>query len=88
MPKPAPPHVTARVTALKDHVRHLLTLDEEDIVLIRQLACSEPGCPPLETVVAILPPDGTMRRWTLHHRVDDITPDLLATALALPPSTS
>lgn len=86
MPKPASPQVTAHLTAIKDQVRSLLELSEEDIVLIRQLACTEPGCPPLETVVAVLPPDGPTRSWTLHQRVDDLTPDLLAAALAKPPA--
>lgn len=88
MPNPAPPHVTAHLTALKDQARNILALDADDIVLIRQLACTEPGCPPLETVIAVLPPDGGSRRWTLHHRSQDITPDLLTTALAQAPTTT
>jgi hypothetical protein len=66
MPKPAPAHVTAHSNALKEHVCQLLALDADDIVLTRQLACTEPGCPPLETVVAVLPTGGAARRWTLH----------------------
>lgn len=36
----------------------------------------------------MLPPGGDIRRWMLHHPVDQITPDLLAAALAEPPTTS
>jgi hypothetical protein len=86
MPKPASPHLTAHLTAVKEQVRSLLSLSGEDIVLVRQLACTEPGCPPVETVVAVLPPDGPTRSWTLHRPVDDLTPDLLAAALAEPPA--
>jgi hypothetical protein len=70
---------------LKETVRTLLDLDDDTAVMIRQLACTEPGCPPLETVVAVLPMDGNARRWTLHRPTDEITEDdlkavLLATA--------
>ncbi|MEV5831944.1 GTP-binding protein [Spirillospora sp. NPDC052242] len=36
--------------ALKQVVRRLLSLDDDTGVVVRQLACTEPGCPPLETV--------------------------------------
>lgn len=49
--------------------------------MIRQLACSEPGCPPLETVVAVLPMHGPARRWTLHQPAGQITEDDLRAAL-------
>ncbi|MDH6129989.1 hypothetical protein [Kitasatospora sp. GP82] len=88
MPRPASPRLVAQLTALKNQARQLLELAEEDIVLIRQLDCTQPGCPPVETVVAVLPPSGTSRRWTLHHPVDEITPDLLAAALAATPTVS
>ncbi len=88
MPRPVPPRQAAQLTALKNHARRLLALTDEDIVLIRQLHCTEPGCPPVETVVAVLPPASGTRRWTLHQPVDEITPDLLAAALAEPPTTS
>ncbi|WP_370103126.1 hypothetical protein [Streptacidiphilus sp. MAP12-20] len=71
---------------MKAQARRQLGLDEQDIVVIRQLDCSEPGCPPVETVVAVLAVDSTSRRWALHHPVADITPDLLAEALAAPPT--
>jgi hypothetical protein len=49
--------------------------------MIRQLACTEPGCRPVETVVAVLPMDGPARRWTLHSPVDQITSDDLRALL-------
>ncbi|WP_019063689.1 hypothetical protein [Streptomyces prunicolor] len=54
-------------------MRRLLGLDEDTAVMVRQLACTEPGCPPVETVVAVLPMDGAARRWTLHVLADRIT---------------
>jgi hypothetical protein len=53
--------------------------------MIRQLACTEPGCPPVETVVAVLAPDGPARRWTLHSPVDQITSDDLRAILHISP---
>ncbi|MER6383642.1 hypothetical protein [Streptomyces sp. NPDC001127] len=62
-------------------MRTLLDLDDDTAVLIRQLACTEPGCPPLETVVVVLPMEGAARRWTLHRPADQITKDALRAAL-------
>ncbi|MFI9362734.1 hypothetical protein ACIG5E_17025 [Kitasatospora sp. NPDC053057] len=87
MPRPATPRLAALSTALKSRTRELLALTDDDIVMIRQLDCTEPGCPPVETVVAVLPPSGATRRWTLHHPLDEITPELLAHALAESPGT-
>ncbi|MBX9396583.1 hypothetical protein K4749_24105 [Streptomyces sp. TRM72054] len=66
---------------LKETVRTLLDLDDDTAVMIRQLACTEPGCPPLETVVAVLPMNGPARRWTLHQPTDEVTKDDLKAAL-------
>ncbi|WP_245790713.1 hypothetical protein [Streptomyces monashensis] len=65
-------------------MRTLLGLDEDTAVVIRQLACTEPGCPPLETVVAVLPMEGEARRWTLHRPADQITEDDLRVAVLAP----
>jgi hypothetical protein len=70
---------------LKEAVRRLLDLDDDTAVVIRQLACSEPGCPPLETVVAVLPMEGRPRRWTLHRPAEGITEDDLRAALLATP---
>ncbi|MFE3166305.1 hypothetical protein [Streptomyces sp. NPDC059224] len=65
-------------------MRALLGLDDDTAVLIRQLACTEPGCPPLETVAVVLPMEGDARRWTLHRPADQITEDGLRAALLAP----
>ncbi|MER6068048.1 hypothetical protein ACFYZB_42880 [Streptomyces sp. NPDC001852] len=66
-------------------MRTLLDLDDDTAVLIRQLACTEPGCPPLETVVVVLPMEGDASRWTLHRPADHITEDDLRAALLATP---
>ncbi|WP_309484360.1 hypothetical protein [Streptomyces himalayensis] len=65
-------------------MRTLLCLDDDTAVMVRQLACTEPGCPPVETIVAVLPMDGAARRWTLHQPADRITEDDLRHALLAP----
>ncbi|MEU6352419.1 hypothetical protein ABZ896_24360 [Streptomyces sp. NPDC047072] len=72
---------TPHLRELKETVRTLLGLDDDTAVVIRRLACTEPGCPPLETVVAVLPMNGPARRWTLHQPADEITEDDLRAAL-------
>jgi hypothetical protein len=81
-----PPEHTARLTAIKAQTRQDLRLTADDTVVVRQLDCTEPGCPPVETAIAVLAADGTTRCWTLHHPVTDITPQLLADALATSPA--
>jgi hypothetical protein len=61
-------------------VRSTLRLEEVVAVTVQQVRCREPGCPPVETVIAVFgaPP----RRWTIHRplaEIDDATvTDLLA----------
>jgi hypothetical protein len=79
--RPEGPLPGPQLGELKETVRRLLDLDEDTAVMIRQLACTEPGCPPLETVVAVLPMDGPARRWTLHRPAGQVTEDDLRAAL-------
>ena len=82
MPSRTDPKTLAHLSALKDHARHLLELDDQDTVLITELRCTEPGCPPLETVVAILAVGDAPRRWTVHLPLERVTPGDLTDALA------
>lgn len=57
--------------AVKDWTRAVLGLDQETGVLVQQLACIEPGCPPVETVIAVLHEAGTVSR-TIHRPLADV----------------
>lgn len=46
------PETLAANTRLKDWTRSRFRLGEADTVMVAELACGLPGCPPLETVVA------------------------------------
>ncbi|WP_073946350.1 hypothetical protein [Streptomyces kebangsaanensis] len=81
-PRPATTRPSPHLRELRDTVRALLGLDDDTAVIIRQFAYTEPGRPPLETVVAVLSMDGEAHRWTLHLPADQITEhDLRATLL-------
>jgi hypothetical protein len=76
----APRASAAHLADLKDVVRSELELDTETTVLIQQLACAEPGCPPVETVVAVL---GTSRRsWKFSTPTTDVTTAALRDVIA------
>jgi hypothetical protein len=61
-------------------VRTILTLPDDVAVTVQQLTCREPGCPPVETVIAVLaaPP----RRWALHHPLSAISDEMVTGLLA------
>lgn len=42
-------------TNLKARAREALGLGDDTVVLVSEMACTEPGCPPLETVVSVFP---------------------------------
>ena len=74
-PRPDPNHVRV----LKAVVRQELQLDLDTSVVVQQLACAEPGCPPVETVIAVL---GTPRRtWKIARPAADVSSADLATVL-------
>ena len=65
-PKPAPG------LALKTWTREILRLDEDAVVTVMELACSDPGCPLVETVIAVFDATGS-RKWKLHQALADVT---------------
>jgi hypothetical protein len=64
-------------------VRNTLRLEEDVAVTVQQLSCHEPGCPPVETVIAVLgaPP----RRWTIHRPLAEVDDAAVAGLLARDP---
>lgn len=64
---------------LKAWIYETLSLDESVPVSVSQLTCTEPGCPPLETVIAVMtqPP----QTYKIHQPAVEITQDNLVQAL-------
>ena len=58
---------------VKTWVHDTLQLDDDTSLMVTELRCSEPGCPPLETVIALLKQAHPTRQYKLHKPVVDIT---------------
>jgi hypothetical protein len=61
-----------KIRQIKRWVEDLLALGPDTAVMVTELACTEPGCPPLETVIAVLGPASREQR-KLHRPVADVT---------------
>lgn len=70
-----------RAGMVKTWVTEHLGLAEADLVTVAELACREPGCPPVETVVTVHGPDGARRAWHIHRALADIGRTDVVTAL-------
>jgi hypothetical protein len=68
-----------RAAEIAELVRVTLGLPDDVAVTVQQLSCAEPGCPPVETVIAVLaaPP----RRWTIHRPLAEIDDALVTSRL-------
>jgi nitrate reductase delta subunit len=86
-------HHDTAVAQVQTWTRERFRLPPEAVVMVSELACQLPGCPPLETVIAfwMAPADGALRH---HHKVfkpvqqvqpDDLPPWWMRDALAVPP---
>lgn len=70
-------------------MRERFRLQPADTVLVTELACALPGCPPLETVVAFWTADAVRHHYKVFKQVqqvlpDDLPPWWMKTALAAP----
>jgi hypothetical protein len=65
---------TENTTQLKGWVTAALPAGDERTVLVTELTCTEPGCPPVETVIALIG-QGEPQQWKLHKPIAAITED-------------
>lgn len=72
------PEVTARIKAWATEI---LSLGNDDVVSVAQLACHDPGCPPVEILVTILSPNAPRRELRVHKAAADIERGDLLTAI-------
>ena len=70
-----------RAGAVKGWVTECLSLAEADLVSVAELACHEPGCPPIETVVTVHASDGQRRQWHVHKPLSEVEKTDIVTAL-------
>jgi len=65
---------------VKDWTRESLELADEDTVLVAEVACARPGCPPLETVVTFWTRVGERHWFKVFKPVADVVFDDLPPA--------
>jgi len=68
-PRIAPEHA-ARI---RGWARELFGLSPETAVTVKELACAEPACPDVETVVLVSPPHGPTFQRKVRRRAADVT---------------
>lgn len=59
-----------KVQQLKTLIYEILKIDSEIPVSISQLQCSEPDCPPIETVIAVM--TNPAQQYKIHKSVAEI----------------
>jgi nitrate reductase delta subunit len=80
------PEYIAAVDRIRDWTRARFGLPEDGAVLVSQVSCSLPGCPPLETVIAFWDEDVKRYHFKIFKPVeaiveDDLPPAWLKTSL-------
>lgn len=63
----------ARTLLVKQWVRESRRFAVDAAILVSELSCTEPGCPPLETVIAVLPAAGLPRQYKIHRPLAELT---------------
>ncbi|MGQ9873534.1 hypothetical protein, partial [Leptodesmis sp.] len=59
-----------KVRDIKNWVYRILNVNPDIPISISQLTCKEPGCPPIETVIAIM--TQPVKQYKIHKAVDEI----------------
>jgi hypothetical protein len=67
-----------RTRQIKDWVRELLAPDEAVTVVVSELTCREPGCPPVETVIALLRSGEPGVKYKIHRAAAEVTREDIA----------
>lgn len=58
---------------VKEWTRERFRLSEQDVILVSEIMCSLPGCPPLETVVAFWTPDQKRHHFKVFKPPEEVT---------------
>ena len=90
--KRSPDHVAA-LEAVRGWTRAQFGLPEDGSVLVAEVACGLPGCPPIETVVAFWSEAGDRHQFKIFKPVagvvpDDLPPRWMKQALIVDPESS
>jgi len=63
----------ALIRKIKDWAYECLPISAEATVSVMELECREPGCPPLETVIAVMEQGKETRQWKFHKSIPEVT---------------
>lgn len=72
---------SAAIRALKATARTLFEAGEDDAVVVNELQCTEPGCPPIETIVALLRAGTEPRQVKVHKPAVEVNEEDLRAAI-------
>jgi len=64
----------ATIRQLKQLTQERFRLSDEATIMVVELACAVPGCPPLETMFAFWPEDGARRQFKIFKAAAEIAP--------------
>jgi hypothetical protein len=74
------PEQHAAIDRVKEWTRERFKLADDAVILVSEIACALPGCPPLETVVAFWTEGDRRHQFKLFKSVADVVPDDLPPA--------
>ena len=60
------------IRKLKIQISKKYQLPESTIISLAELACHEPSCPPIETIITARAEDGSMQNWKIRKSIDKI----------------
>jgi hypothetical protein len=79
--------VPAPSLAIKKWTRDYLRLDDDAVITVSELACTDPGCPLIETVIAVFDATGS-RKWKLTRPKAAVTKIMVQQTLAALPNSA
>jgi nitrate reductase delta subunit len=77
--KKSPAHIAA-LDRVREWTRARFNLPDDNAMLVAEVACGLPGCPPLETVVAFWTGADTRHQFKIFKRVEEVAEDDLPPA--------
>ena len=70
-----PPEQVAALERVREWTRARFKLSEDGAVMVAEVACGLPGCPPLETMVAFWTDADKRHQFKVFKRVEDVVED-------------
>jgi hypothetical protein len=68
----------ATARQIKEWVRELFATGDDVTILVSELSCSEPGCPPIETVIALFQGRDSTTKFKIHRPSAEVTREDIA----------